>query len=124
MFFWVIVVALTLTLVWLSMAVHSAWQYPQLELAILSALEKVDEIEGRELRSRLHQQGFRLSAVRFYQIMAHLEDGKVVEGWCMDKTVHGIVLRSRWYRLRHEDGRRGEEKRFQRAIRSLLPLPV
>ena len=60
------------------------------------------ELNGRQLRERLTQEGTDLSGPAFYQMMSRLEDSKLVEGWYTEKVVEGQRLRERHYRLTGE----------------------
>jgi DNA-binding PadR family transcriptional regulator len=55
---------------------------------------------GRRIRSELQAHGVRRTAPAFYQMMARLEDGHLVEGWYEQKVVDGQLLKERHYRLR------------------------
>jgi len=57
------------------------------------------EKSGREVRGVLGTYGERKSAPAFYQLMARLEDAKLVEGWYVQKNVDGKSVRERWYRV-------------------------
>ncbi len=54
---------------------------------------------GRDVRARLSQEGVRQSGPAFYQMMAGLEDGGVVEGWYEQQIVERQIIRERHYRV-------------------------
>jgi len=64
---------------------------------ILSILAKA-EVEGRTLRQRLALQGFRMSLVAFYAMMARMEDEGTVSSRDVEEEIDGIRLRVRYYR--------------------------
>ena len=53
---------------------------------------------GRDLRARLQEHGARKSGPAFYQLMARLEDGRLVEGSYEQRSVDGQKVRERHYR--------------------------
>jgi DNA-binding PadR family transcriptional regulator len=55
---------------------------------------------GRDIRAELRRHGIRRTAPAFYQMMARLEDGGLVEGWYDQKVVEGQIIKERHYRLR------------------------
>lgn len=56
------------------------------------------ERSGRELRRLLAEEGVKLSAPAFYQVMSRMEDEGLVTGWYAERVVEGVVIRERWYR--------------------------
>lgn len=54
---------------------------------------------GREIRSELARFGTRKSGPAFYQLMARLEDGGMVDGRYVQEIVEGQIIRERHYRL-------------------------
>jgi DNA-binding PadR family transcriptional regulator len=66
---------------------------------LLMSILSGSEMSGRELRARLGEEGVRKSAPAFYQLMARLEDQKLVEGWYVPKEVEGQRIRERHYKL-------------------------
>lgn len=59
-------------------------------------------LKGREIRDELNYgKGWRerISGPLFYKRMARLEDRGFVAGWYRVETVHGQLLKQRWYRI-------------------------
>jgi DNA-binding PadR family transcriptional regulator len=54
---------------------------------------------GRELRGLLDQQGHRMSGPAFYQLMARMEDAKLVKGRYEQKVVEGQIIKERVYKI-------------------------
>jgi len=69
-----------------------------LQFAVLSALG-ASELSGRDLRAELAKHGVNKSAPAFYQLMARLEEQKLVKGWYVPIEVDGHRVRERRYRL-------------------------
>jgi DNA-binding PadR family transcriptional regulator len=57
------------------------------------------ESSGRQLRQELSRLGVRRTMPAFYQMMARLEDGGLVEGWYDQKIVSGQIIKERRYKL-------------------------
>jgi len=55
---------------------------------------------GRELRAKLAEQGVRKTGPAFYQLMARMEDARLVKGWYEQKIVDGQIIKQRWYEAR------------------------
>jgi DNA-binding PadR family transcriptional regulator len=69
-----------------------------LQILVLEAVNEDEQI-GRDLRDRLASHGVRNSAPAFYQMMARLEEGGLVEGWYEQKLVDGQNVKERRYRI-------------------------
>jgi hypothetical protein len=57
------------------------------------------ERSGREVRERLAEEGARKSLAAFYQMMARLEDAKMVEGSYRAIEINGQKFQERWYKI-------------------------
>lgn len=57
------------------------------------------EVSGKELRKALREAGIRKSGPGFYQLMARMEDGKLVKGWYVEEEIDGHRRRERRYKL-------------------------
>lgn len=57
------------------------------------------ERTGRELRGELEQQGQRKSGPAFYQLMARMEDAKLVTGRYDQKIIEGQIIKERVYTI-------------------------
>ena len=55
---------------------------------------------GMEIRRRLAEFGAKKSGPAFYQLMARLEDGGLVEGWYEQQIVDGQIIRERHYKIK------------------------
>lgn len=55
------------------------------------------ERSGRDLRKLLEREGHRKSSPAFYQLMARLEDAKLVTGTYKQKVVEGQIIKERVY---------------------------
>lgn len=69
-----------------------------LQFAILSIIGGREKT-GREVRAELAERRLRKSGPAFYQLMARLEDEKMVKGWYTQKVVDGQIIKERRYRL-------------------------
>jgi len=76
---------------------------------------------GREIREQLRTFGVRKGGPAFYQLMARLEDGGLVEGTYHQEIVEGQIIRERHYSLTGAGGRAWEASRdfYTKAIRDL-----
>ena len=54
---------------------------------------------GREVRDRLRGEKIHKSAPAFYQLMARLEEAKVVKGWYEREEIDGLIVRQRCYKV-------------------------
>lgn len=54
---------------------------------------------GREVRDGLREEKVRKSAPAFYQLMARLEEAKLVKGWYEREEIDGLIVRQRWYKV-------------------------
>jgi DNA-binding PadR family transcriptional regulator len=70
-----------------------------LQFAVLDAL-KPGETSGRQIRKRIiERRRIRKSGPAFYQLMARLEDAKLVKGWYRDKIIEDYPIKERVYRI-------------------------
>jgi hypothetical protein len=69
-----------------------------LQFLVVSQLLRGDA-PGRELRTRLRDEGVRQSGPAFYQMMAGLEDAGIVSGWYEQQVVDGQIIRERHYKV-------------------------
>jgi hypothetical protein len=69
-----------------------------LQILVLEALLRGEQT-GRGVRVVLAEHGVRKSAPAFYQLMARLEDGGLIEGRYESKVVDGQPIKERRYRL-------------------------
>jgi DNA-binding PadR family transcriptional regulator len=69
-----------------------------LQFAVLGLLRAGDKT-GRHIRRALTRHGVRRSAPAFYQMMARLEDGRLVSGEYDQKIVDGQIIKERRYSL-------------------------
>ena len=69
-----------------------------LQYFILCQLADAD-LAGHELRSKLQKEGIRKSGPAFYQLMARLEDARMVTGWYENATIDGQIVRERRYEI-------------------------
>lgn len=56
-------------------------------------------MKGRELRDQLKQHGVKKGGPAFYQLMARLEDAKMVKGWYTQEVIDGQIIKERCYQL-------------------------
>ncbi|MEZ5316085.1 MAG: hypothetical protein R2752_01655 [Vicinamibacterales bacterium] len=85
-----------------------------LQYLVLDALEH-DERAGRDLRALLAAFGVRSSAPAFYQMMARLEQARLVDGRYDQKVVDGQHVKERRYTLTKGGARAlGETRHFYR----------
>lgn len=76
-------------------------QITHLQFLILSILRE-GEFSGRKLRAELTEHGIQKSGPAFYQLMARLEDNRLVKGWYTQKIVEGQIIKERCYKLTKE----------------------
>ncbi len=88
-----------------------------LQFLILGAL-RGRELAGRELRGHLADFGVRKSGPAFYQLMARLEDGGLVEGRYQQEIVEGQIIRERLY-VASADGLRAWEASRDFYVRAI-----
>lgn len=55
--------------------------------------------KGVEVREMLKREGFMQTGPAFYQMMARLEEAKMVEGWYTQEIIDGQIIKERNYRL-------------------------
>jgi DNA-binding PadR family transcriptional regulator len=60
------------------------------------------EQNGRHLREKLAGEGHKKSAPAFYQLMARMEDAKLVKGRYEAKVVEGQTIKERVYKITGE----------------------
>ncbi len=54
---------------------------------------------GAELRERLKERKVHKTGPAFYQLMARLEEAKLVEGWYEQEVIDGQIIKQRCYRV-------------------------
>ena len=69
-----------------------------LQFLILGAL-RGEPTTGRALREHLEEFQVKRSGPAFYQLMARMEDGGLVEGWYVQQVISGQIIRERQYRI-------------------------
>jgi len=57
------------------------------------------EQTGRNLRELLEKQGHKKSAPAYYQLMARMEDARLVKGRYEQKVVEGQIIKERVYKI-------------------------
>ena len=57
------------------------------------------KMRGAELRERLKEQRVHKTGPAFYQLMARLEEAKLVEGWYEQEVIDGQIIKQRCYRV-------------------------
>lgn len=62
-------------------------------------LVRDDAHSGRFLRERLADEGAKKSAPAFYQLMARLEDARLISGWYESFSVDGQTIKERKYEI-------------------------
>jgi DNA-binding PadR family transcriptional regulator len=69
-----------------------------LQYQILSVLMG-SERSGQSVRNELREQGVKKSGPGFYQLMARLEDARLVKGWYQQRQIGDQLVKERWYEL-------------------------
>jgi DNA-binding PadR family transcriptional regulator len=69
-----------------------------LQVAVLGLVAAGDR-KGLEIRDRLGELQVRQTGPAFYQMMARLEEGKLIEGWYAQRVVAGQMIKERHYRI-------------------------
>jgi hypothetical protein len=94
-----------------------------LQFAVLDALGSVT-LTGKQVRGSLAEIGIKKSGPSFYQLMARLEESKMVQGWYDQKIVDGQIIKERHYRITG-DGKRAVQvtARFYQN-RNSSPIPT
>jgi hypothetical protein len=83
-----------------------------LQFAVLEVLG-AGVMAGKNIRAGLAEQRIRKSGPAFYQMMARLEEAKMVEGWYNQEVIDGQIIKERNYRITGEGARAlNETKRF------------
>lgn len=75
-----------------------------LQFAVLDALG-TNTMAGKQLRENLAANGIKKSGPSFYQLMARLEEAKLLEGRTDQKIVDGQIIKERFYRVTGEGSR-------------------
>ena len=80
------------------------------------------KMRGAEVRERLKENGVHKSGPAFYQVMARLEEAKMVDGWYEQEVVAGQIIKQRWYRVTGQ-GERAHRRtlEFYRKFNTLRP---
>ena len=86
------------------MSVRSLPSLTHLQYLVLGVL-KADEQPGRVIRQTLAAYGVKRSGPAFYQLMARLEKGRLVEGWYEQLVVGDQSVTERRYRITPEGAR-------------------
>ena len=73
---------------------------------------------GIEIRKRLAEFGAKKSGPAFYQLMARLEDGGLVEGWYEQQIIDAQIIRERHYKITRSgsQGWQGSRDFYQKSI--------
>jgi DNA-binding PadR family transcriptional regulator len=69
-----------------------------LQFLVLSLLLN-GERSGRYIREQLAKQGEKKTLAAFYQMMARLEEGNMVQGWYETNVIDGQTVKQRYYRI-------------------------
>jgi hypothetical protein len=94
-----------------------------LQFAVLDTLGTV-ELSGKQLRSNLAaERAIKKSGPSFYQLMARLEEAKLVEGRIDQKIVDGQIIKERFYKVTGEGCRavQATARFYQSRTRALTP---
>ncbi len=92
-----------------------------LQFLVISQLLRGSD-RGRDLRAALKTSGVRQSGPAFYQMMASLEDGALVEGWYVQQVITGQIIRERHYRVLASGRRAWQQSRdFYLAVIKATP---
>ncbi len=70
-----------------------------LQFVVLGLMREAPQ-SGRDIRAELRRFGVRRTGPAFYQMMARLEDGGLVEGWYDRKVIDAQLIKERHYRIR------------------------
>jgi len=80
------------------------------------------KIPGRDLRARLADAGEKKSGPAFYQMMARMEEGGLVEGEYTQKIVEGQIIKERVYKVTgHGHTAYHEALEFYRSLAAFAP---
>ena len=69
-----------------------------LQFLVLSHLGSMP-VKGRQVREALRKSGVRKTGPAFYQMMARMEEAKLVEGWYSQEVKDGQIIRERNYKI-------------------------
>src|SRR5258708_6269369 len=69
-----------------------------LQFAVLEVLGAA-QMSGKDLRTGLRELGIAKSGPAFYQMMARLEEAKLVEGWYSQQIIDGQIIKERQYKI-------------------------
>src|SRR5688572_593407 len=56
-------------------------------------------MKGREIREQLKHHGMKKGGPAFYQLMARLEEAKMVKGWYTQEIIDGQIIKERSYHI-------------------------
>lgn len=93
-----------------------------LQFAVLDALGTCT-MAGKQLRETLAANGIKKSGPSFYQLMARLEEAKLVEGRTDQKIVDGQIIKERFYKVTGEGSRAMRDTARFYATRMRKPKP-
>jgi len=69
-----------------------------LQALVIQLLVDADR-RGRDLRDDLRREGVKMSGPAFYELMARIEERKLVAGRYVVKVVDGHTIKERWYHM-------------------------
>jgi hypothetical protein len=83
-----------------------------LQFAVLEIMGTAT-MSGKQVREGLKELGIAKNGPAFYQMMARLEEGKLVEGWYDQKIIDGQIIKERCYKITGDGARAlNNTKRF------------
>jgi DNA-binding PadR family transcriptional regulator len=93
-----------------------------LQFAVLDVLG-TNTMAGKHLRENLAANGIKKSGPSFYQLMARLEEAKLVEGRIDQKIVDSQIIKERFYKVTGEGSRalQAQARFYQSRITGLTP---
>ncbi len=101
-------------------------QITHLQFHVLDALVSGPK-KGRELRESLAKAGYSKSLAAFYQLMARLEDDKLVKGTYRKRNIDGTLATEAEYRVL-KSGERARQQSLEyyveRALEQGLAAPI
>jgi DNA-binding PadR family transcriptional regulator len=88
-----------------------------LQFLILEAIG-AKKMRGADVRERLKEHHVHKTGPAFYQLMARLEEAKLVEGWYEQQVIDGQIIKRRCYRVTGigERARRGTLKFYEQFV--------